>query len=597
MACASRAVLALCGLALALPAQSRPATAQAFDHSIRPLLHQFCLKCHATREQKGDLDLEQFTSLDRVQQEPRIWRRVAEQLGDQEMPPAGEPQPDAAQRAQLLAWIQAVLDGIAQAQAGDPGPVVLRRLSNAEYTWTVRDLTGVAALDPAREFPVDGAAGEGFSNVGNALVMSPSLLSKYLEAGKGIAAHAVLLPDGIRFAPGTTRRDWTEAILGEIRAFYRGFTDPGGGDVVNLQGIVFATNEGGRLPLAKYLAATLELRDAAQGSAAVAAVAQARGLNARYLGLLLAGLESREPSLLLDPVRAAWRRSPPATVAELVADIAAWQKALWKFSSVGHIGKADGPKAWQEPVDPWVTRQELRCAVPPAADGAAVTLYLAAGDAGDGAAGDWVVWSRPRLVAKGRPDLLLRDVRDRMRQRLAWRARLFAGTAGALAAADAASAAQGPLDGAALAQRHGIDVDILTAWFAVLGIGSAAVDSHYTTRMEHPSRYDFVRGWGSGDTPLLVANASDQQVRIPGTLRAHSVAVHPSPAGALVPARSARRRGGGWSSWGGSNSRSPDRGLARGARLRRTSPCPWVSRSRVPSRACRGGAGRGAAPR
>ena len=40
-----------------------------------------------------------------------------------------------------------------------------------------------------------------------------------------------------------------------------------------------------------------------------------------------------------------------------------------------------------------------------------VVLYLAAGDAGDGNAQDFVVWERPRLVAPGRPDVLLRDVR------------------------------------------------------------------------------------------------------------------------------------------------------------------------------------------
>ena len=40
--------------------------------------------------------------------------------------------------------------------AGDPGPVLARRLSNAEYDYTIRDLTGVD-LRPAHEFPVDPA--------------------------------------------------------------------------------------------------------------------------------------------------------------------------------------------------------------------------------------------------------------------------------------------------------------------------------------------------------------------------------------------------------------------------------------------------------
>src|SRR5678816_1374952 len=43
------------------------------------------------------------------------------------------------------------------------------------------------------------------------------------------------------------------------------------------------------------------------------------------------------------------------------------------------------------------------------------------------------------------------------------------------------------------------------------------------------SGYDFIKGWGSSDTPLLVANSSDQHVRIPGNMKPHSVAVHPSP--------------------------------------------------------------------
>ena len=104
----------------------------------------------------------------------------------------------------------------------------MRRLNNAEYTFTIRDLTGVASLDPAKEFPADGAAGEGFMNTGNALAMSPSLVTKYMDAAKDIAGHAVLLPDGIRFSRFSTRRDWTDEILAEIRSFYQSFTERAG---------------------------------------------------------------------------------------------------------------------------------------------------------------------------------------------------------------------------------------------------------------------------------------------------------------------------------------------------------------------------------
>ena len=100
----------------------------------------------------------------------------------------------------------------ARARAGDPGPVVIRRLNNAEYTFTIRDLTGVSSLDPAKEFPADGAAGEGFMNTGNALAMSPSLVTKYMDAAKNIAEsrrvaagrHPVLT---LLHAPGLDGRD------------------------------------------------------------------------------------------------------------------------------------------------------------------------------------------------------------------------------------------------------------------------------------------------------------------------------------------------------------------------------------------------------
>ena len=142
-----------------------------------------------------------------------------------------------------------------------PGALlVLRRLSNAEYTYTVRDLTGVDSLDPTREFPIDGAAGEGFTNTGDALVMSPSLVTKYLDAAKEIAQHAVLLPHGIRFSEHTTRRDWTDETLDRIRAFYRTFAAEGGRTNVDWQGMV-DSNQGGLLPLEEYVSATVEERE------------------------------------------------------------------------------------------------------------------------------------------------------------------------------------------------------------------------------------------------------------------------------------------------------------------------------------------------
>jgi len=77
---------------------------------------------------------------------------------------------------------------------------VARRLSNAEYDYTIRDLTG-QDLHVARQFPVRSANTAGFDNSVKPSTMSPALLNKYLQGARQIADHMVLKPDGLDFAP------------------------------------------------------------------------------------------------------------------------------------------------------------------------------------------------------------------------------------------------------------------------------------------------------------------------------------------------------------------------------------------------------------
>ncbi len=527
VACAARAH----GQSNAAPDAAFGPLADGYATKIRPLVVRYCQDCHAGDTTEADVDLGAFASLVEIRKHPQIWQKVGEMLDSGQMPPKdADPQPSAAERQTLQQWVREYLTVEARARSGDPGRVVLRRLSNSEYTYTLRDLTGVDALDPAREFPVDGAAGEGFTNTGNALVMSPALVTKYLDAGKEVADHLILLPDGLRFSPSTSSSDWTNETLARIRTFYSQFTDPRGGEQVNLQGIVFNTNEGGRLPVEKYLAATLTDRESL-AAGKLAAVAQKHGLNAKYLGTLWQTLTSQQPSLVLDRIRAHWREAKPGDAAGLTAEIVAWQKGLFKFSTVGHIGKVGGPKAWLEPVDPVSDKQELRFKLPAPVDGQ-ITLALLASDVGDGNQHDFVVWQRPRLVAPGRPELLLRDVRSVARNLARRREHLFAAAARCLEAASEAAAAGGQADAAELARKHGVDPTALRAWLAYLGIGTGDavnLSGHFKDTMASASGYAFIKGWGSDATPLLLANSSDQHVRVPGNMKPHGVAVHPSP--------------------------------------------------------------------
>ena len=505
---------------------------KGYESNARPLLQRYCLKCHSTKLQEGELDLERFANLERVRSSPEVWQKVVEMLDNGEMPPKTARQPSLVEKAQLRGWVKGYTDAEAKARAGDPGRVVLRRLSNSEYTYTLRELTGVDSLDPAREFPVDGAAGEGFTNTGNALVMSPSLVTKYLDAAKDVADHAVLLPDGFRFSASKTSRDWAEENLSKIRAFYRNFTDTGGGERVNLQGIVFDTNQGGRLPLESYLAATIAERLALQsGRKSVESVARERGLNAKYLGLLWKSLNGVEPSLPLDSVRIRWREAILADVPVLLAEVASWQKGVWRFAPVGHIGKVGGPKSWLEPVEPVVSHRDVRFKIPASTTGKNVTISMVALDAGDGNANDFVVWQRPRLVAPGRPDLLLRDLRDVTIDLKGRRERVLADSSKYLEAAAEAAAADGKFDVNAVAAKRGLDADALRGWLDALGIsagGVAPLAGHFPNKLNKVGNHDSVNGWGAPDLPSILANSSDQLVRIPGDLKPHSVVVHPS---------------------------------------------------------------------
>ena len=501
-----RATLWVCAGLLASTADADP-----FREQIRPMLQDACLGCHSTAKQKGDLDLEAFGDVASVRRRPKVWEQVLEQVESGEMPPKKEKPLTADQKAKLTAWVRRELDSVALANAGDPGPVVLRRLSNAEYTYTLRDLTGVDSLDPAREFPVDGAAGEGFTNVGAALVMSPALLTKYLEAAKEVGEHLTLLPDGVRFSPGVSSRDWTDEALARIRAFYakRTVTVASSDAAATVDGIKLDKGTGGgRLPLAAYF-------DALSGRR------PADGLSPKYLGLLKASLESDAPSPLLDPLRA---KHHAGVLGE--ADVAPWQQALWRFSTVGQMGKKESAKAWQEPVETVMGSVEFREKLT-----GAVTVRLVAGDAGDGAEGDRVIWERPRLRIAGRADVPLDDLAGLLAYLDVRQKELVVSTPQVLRAAAAVEAGESPAKAAA---DRAVDPALLAAWLDYLGIGAVKLEPLLARKMLSAPGHPKVRGWQGGEALGVMANSGYEDALTPGLIKAGGVVAHPAPTRAVV---------------------------------------------------------------
>jgi len=545
------ACTAIFTLALARAEDGRDSLRGTFEDSVAGLLDTYCSECHNPALREADIDLQSLQDWKSVQRSAKVLQQALEQLHTGQMPPPDAKQLSDEELRTLKEWLSAWLTQEAERFAGDPGPVVLRRLNNAEYTYTIRDLTGLP-LDPAREFPADSAAGEGFSNTGAALVMSPALVQKYLDAGKKIAEHAVLLPDGFRFEAEPSPSDMTNSVLERIRNFYARYTDSAGGETVNLQGIVFETNQGGRLPVERYLAGTIELRDRiasqkVQGNEvaideAVQQIAESRKLNAKYLRdlwqMLSTPNSSSTPANLMSQLRQRWQDSSLDRADALSAEILTWQRALWRFSSVGHIGKLNGPKAWQEPVDPIRPEQEIRFPVPSSGDDSDVTFYLQVTDAGDGAAGDIAWLERPRLVAPGRPEILLRDL-TRLQfvlneKQMAWSQSTDEVLAAIERILDASQANQESPNRLweEVAQETGVPASLLRAWAMYLGLDAPNGGSD-RTRLTQPGKnlsgYEFVDGWVAEDALSIVANASQEHLRIPGNMPGRTLGVHPSP--------------------------------------------------------------------
>lgn len=509
----------------------------SFETKIRPLIARYCSDCHSRDTTEADIDLGAFATQADLRRRLNLWLKVRTMLNSRQMPPKDSLQPTDDERKLLQSWVRAFLAKEAEASAGDPGPVVLRRLNNEEYNYSVRDLTGVDSLDPTGEFPVDGAAGEGFINTGSAQSMSPALARKYLDAAKQISQHLVLLPDGITFSAGVSRRDWTDERVAKTQRFYSQATVKS--DVkFEVGGAGRVPNEGGAIPLAKYFAATLEDREALSSRAAtIKAVAEKRGLNAKYLATLWRTLSARaeksEPtSPLLEQLRTQWRNAAPSEVGELVTRIAAQQKVLFKYNPIGHIGKDGKSKVWMEEVTPIVERRDFQVAMPPQQTGD-VSIFLTASDADDGNKGDYVVWRNPRLTIENGPDFPLRDLEGLKRRLRETQNVALSRTEDyllAIAELESSETQRTEESFAVVATKHRLDTSALQAWAEYLGVGakSIIVEGHFEKTETHDD-HKFIRSWGTGKTPIVTANSSDTEVRIPGIARAHGITAHPSP--------------------------------------------------------------------
>ncbi len=349
--------------------------------------------------------------------------------------------------------------------------------------------------------------------------------------------------------PGTTPRDWTEETLAKIRGVLSRVHRPSRRRRAGQPPGDRLRHQPGRTPARR----TLPRRDDRRAPGADLGSEERRGRGERARAECRStsgrsGRASTTPSRRSSSAasRLAGESPKPEDVPALVAEVAAWQKGLWKFSSVGHIGKVGGPKAWMEPVSPLVA------------------------ESGGPVQG-------PALARRqGRDPLARRDRRGgRQRPRLRRLAEPEARRAGPPGPApagrppgrprpgrDAASGssrtprststprprprpAQGRVDVADLARQRGLDPDALRAWLDYLGIVPAgAVEPDRPLHRASSTRgggYDFINGWGLDETPAtpdeLVRSARPHPRQHEAARRGGPPLAHPPRGRRLAAAR------------------------------------------------------------
>ncbi len=166
---------------------SLPLQADDFARTATPLLSKYCFECHGEETQKGGIEVHHLSSTDAALRHHRFLKSIAEAVEFGDMPPEDKgPLPSDEERAALVREIESILK---QLETGDfprnPGRPTVRRLNRNEYNNTVRDLFGID-FQAGADFPADGAGGEGFDNVGDALFLQPALMEKYLASSRRV---------------------------------------------------------------------------------------------------------------------------------------------------------------------------------------------------------------------------------------------------------------------------------------------------------------------------------------------------------------------------------------------------------------------------
>ncbi len=198
----------------------------------RAFLEKHCIACHDSTTKEGGLDLTALPAdAPEGEQFFHTWVRVHDRIVADEMPPAGEPRPDADEAAVYTADLDRWLVAVDEARIADEGRARSRRLTAVEYETALRDLLALPGLSLRRQLPVDDLR-HGYDKLGEAVSLSPVHLAKYMEAAEQALRQAVATrstPPPVyrkRIYPTQVTETWNWLARGDAVAVKDGRHDP-----------------------------------------------------------------------------------------------------------------------------------------------------------------------------------------------------------------------------------------------------------------------------------------------------------------------------------------------------------------------------------
>ena len=157
----------------------------AADESSTAFLKKHCMRCHGSQKQKVDRRFDTLPTMIKSLDSLERYQEIVDQLNLESMPPEGEPQPTAEERAKAISILTRQITAAHAELNASSRHSVLRRLNSWEYRQTIGDLLGlnVDVWNPAEDFPAEVTV-DGFDNNGAGLVTSGMLMEHYFAAAE-----------------------------------------------------------------------------------------------------------------------------------------------------------------------------------------------------------------------------------------------------------------------------------------------------------------------------------------------------------------------------------------------------------------------------